>query len=267
MVQVRNKPSRMADIGAMVEDLCNRDSIPLSTIETLKGRLLYAAGHTFGRCTQLSIQLISRLARRGPMVLLDDKFKAVVRDAFKCLSEAPAREVGSWSGRPPVVVFTDGACENERAEISHGATLFDPETGRSLMFGDWVPDTWVQKWKAGGKKQLICQAEIFPVLVSKSTWKEELRQRAILWFIDNNAAFSAVIRSFSPVIENYELLVLNANLDLQLQSMQWYARVPSKSNLSDSASRLDFQELEARGFLRCRPHYGSLTINGSGVEA
>jgi hypothetical protein len=134
------------------------------------------------------------------------------------------------------------------------------------MFGDWVPDTWVQKWKAGGKKQLICQAEIFPVLVSKATWKEELRQRAILWFIDNNAAFSAVIRSFSPVIENYELLVLNANLDLQLQSMQWYARVPSKSNLSDSASRLDFQELEARGFLRCRPHYGSLTINGSGVR-
>ena len=267
IVQVRNKPSRMADIGAMVEDLCQRDSIPLSTIETLKGRLLYAAGHTFGRCTQLSIQLISRLARRGPMVLLDDKFKAVVRDAFQCLSRAPAREVGAWSGRQPIVVFTDGACENEGTEITHGATLFDPETGRALMFGDWVPDAWVQKWKAGGKKQLICQAEIFPVLVSKATWKEELRHRAILWFIDNNAALSAVIRSFSPVIENYELLVLNANLDLQLQSMQWYARVPSKSNLSDSASRLDFQELETRGFLRCKPQYGSLTMNESGVEA
>ena len=267
MVRVKNKPSRVADIGAMVEGLCSRDSIPLSTIETLKGRLLYAAGHTFGRCTQLSIQLISRLARRGPMVLLDSKFKAVVRDAFKCLSEAPAREVGAWSGRPPVVVFTDGACENEGTEITHGATLFDPETGRSLMFGDWVPDTWVQRWKAGGKKQLICQAEIFPVLVSKATWTSELRNRAILWFIDNNAALSAVIRSFSPVIENYQLLVLNASLDLQLQSMHWYARVPSKSNLSDSASRLDFKELEAHGFLRCKPQYGSLTINESGVEA
>ena len=38
-----------------------------------------------------------------------------MRDAFKCLSEAPAREVGAWSGRQPVVVFTDGACENEGA--------------------------------------------------------------------------------------------------------------------------------------------------------
>ena len=94
LVKVSNKPSRMADIKALVEDVCSRDSISLSVIETLKGRLLYAAGHTFGRCTQLSIQLISRLARRGPMVLLDDRFKTVVRDAFKCLSEAPAREVG-----------------------------------------------------------------------------------------------------------------------------------------------------------------------------
>ena len=152
-------------------------------------------------------------------------------------------------------------------EITHGATLFDPESGQSLMFGDWVPDVWVQKWKAGGKKQLICQAEIFPILVSKATWRAELKHRFILWFIDNNSALSAVIRSFSPVIENYELLVLNANLDLKLQSMQWYARVPSKSNLSDSASRLDFAELEARGFLRCQPQYGSLTINENGVVA
>ena len=267
LVKVSNKPSRMADIKALVEDVCSRDSISLSVIETLKGRLLYAAGHTFGRCTQLSIQLISRLARRGPMVLLDDRFKTVVRDAFKCLSEAPAREVGAWSGRPPIVVFTDGACENEGEKITHGATLFDPETGRSLMFGDDVPPFWVDRWRAGGKKQLICQAEIFPVLVSKATWKNVLRQRSVLWFIDNNAALSAVIRSFSPVIENYELLVLNARLDLQLQSLHWYSRVPSKSNLSDSASRLDFKELETFGFLRCEPQYESLTSIESGVVA
>jgi hypothetical protein len=136
VAQVRNKPSRMADIGAMVEDLCQRDSIPLPLI---------------------------------------------------------------------IVVFTDGACENGGEDITYGATLFDPETGKSLMFGDAIPDCWVIKWKAGGKKQLICQAEIFPVLVSKATWKEELEHRAILWFTDQNAALSAVIRSFSPVIENYEL--------------------------------------------------------------
>ena len=94
-----------------------------------------------------------------------------------------------------------------------------------------------------------------------------LRQRSVLWFIDNNAALSAVIRSFPPVIENYELLVLNARLDLQLQSLHWYSRVPSKSNLSDSASRLDFKELETFGFLRCEPQYESLTSIESGVVA
>ena len=121
--------------------------------------------------------------------------------------------------------------------------------------------------KQVGRNSLFAKPRYSLYWSSKATWRAELKHRSILWFIDNNSALSAVIRSFSPVIENYELLVLNANLDLKLQSMQWYARVPSKSNLSDSASRLDFAELEARGFLRCQPQYGSLTINENGVVA
>eukprot|EP00435_Cladocopium_sp_Y103_P035766 s4108_g9.t1 len=218
VVRVKNKESRIKDIAALVEDICSRDTIPLSIIETLKGRLLYAAGHTFGRCTQLAIQLISRLARRGPLFLLDDTFKAVVRDAFAFLAASPPREVWAWSGRPPVVVFTDGACEEDGLVVTHGGALFDPESGLALMFGDRVPEEWTKQWRLQGKKQLICQAEIFPILVSKETWKDVLTKRAVLWFIDNNSALSAIIRAFSPVFENYQLLVLNARLDLELQS-------------------------------------------------
>lgn len=57
-IKVKNKPSRIDDIGSLVNDICGRDCSPLSILESLKGRLLYAAGHTFGRCTQLAIQLI-----------------------------------------------------------------------------------------------------------------------------------------------------------------------------------------------------------------
>ena len=267
LLRVRNKPSRITDIGEMVHEICERDSTPLSSLETLKGRLLYAAGHTFGRCTQLAIQMVSRLARRGPMVLLDTDFKDVIMSAFKTLSAAPPREVRGWSGRPPIVIFTDGACENDGEEVTHGATLYDPESGASLMFGDSVPDAWLAKWRSSGKRQLICQAELFPLLVAKATWFEILQHRSIMWFIDNNAALSAAIRAFSPVLENYELLVLNSQLDVQLQSLHWYSRLPSKSNLSDEASRLKFEGLQSEGFLRCKPQYDFLTMIGSGVVA
>lgn len=52
----------------------------------------------------------------------------------------------------------------------------------------------------------------------------------------------ALVRSFSPVADNFSMLQVNSKLDMELQSRHWYARVPSKSNISDAASRLSFDE-------------------------
>ena len=255
LVAVHNKPSRIADLQSLVQSICQSETVALSLLETLKGRLLYAAGHTFGRCSQLAIQLISRVARRGPLVVLDEKLKEVINAALLCLMDAKPRHVSAWSGRPPLIIFTDGACEEDGLCVTHGAAYYDPESHHALMFGDYVPTCWTDKWRTEGKKQLICQAELFPVLVAKNTWSHLISGRAVLWFIDNNSSLAAVIRSYSPVLENYELLVINARLEVELQAMHWYTRVPSKSNLSDDPSRLQFSELEAKGFKRCSPRY------------
>ena len=259
VVSVHNKPSRISDLQELVNNICNSQTVAISSLETLKGRLLYAAGHTFGRCTQLAIQLISRVARRGPLVLPDDHLKDVIVSAMHCLVHSKPRRVEAWSGRVPILLFTDGACENEGELVTHGAVLFDPEPNLALMFGDEIPSEWTAKWKSEGRKQLICQAEIFPVSIAKNTWKDTLRGRSILWFIDNNSSLAAIIRWYSPVLDNFEMLVINARLDTELQCLHWYSRVPSRSNLSDDPSRLVFEELDRQGFKRCTPSY-NLTI-------
>lgn len=255
VVSVRNKQSRLEDLTSLVRSICDSETVALSMMETLKGRLLYAAGHTYGRCTQLAIQVISRIPRRGPLVLLDDQAKHVIRQALQCLVDSKPRRVAAWSGKPPVLVFTDGACEDSHETVTHGAALFDPCTNQAVMFGDNVPVQWVNKWKSEGRKQLICQAELFPILVCKWTWMDILKERSVFWFIDNNSALAAVIRSYSPVLDNFEMLVINSRLDVELQSLHWYNRVPSHSNLGDDPSRLQFEELERHGFLRCEPRY------------
>ena len=170
LVAVHNKPSRIADLQSLVQSICQSETVALSLLETLKGRLLYAAGHTFGRCSQLAIQLISRVARRGPLVVLDEKLKEVINRALLCLMDAKPRHVSAWSGRPPLIIFTDGACEEDGLCVTHGAVYYDPESHHALMFGDHVPTCWTDKWRTEGKKHLICQAELFPVLVAKNTW-------------------------------------------------------------------------------------------------
>ena len=123
--------------------------------------------------------------------------------------------------------------------MTHAAVLIDPWKQRSLFFGDHVPEPFVNLWKSSGKRQVIAQAEILPVLVSKDTWKDHLFGRSILWFLDNDAARAALIRNFSPAMDNFFLLQLNTKMDTSIQARNWYNRVPSTSNPSDDASRLE----------------------------
>ena len=254
-IYVKNKPSRLDDISDLVGSIISKQKIPTSVVETLKGRLLYASGHTFGKCTQLAVQLISKAAKSGPMVLVDDALKSVLQSALHTLVTSGPRKVSSWTGRPPILMFTDGACEEDGASVTHGAVLVDFYTHRFLYFGDDVPMIWVDRWSASGKKQMIGQAEIFPILVAKKTWHSDLAFRPVLWFVDNSSAQAALVRSFSPVFDSYELLSMNAKLDVGLQALNWYSRVPSKSNPSDAPSRLEFSELDSLGYVRCEPCY------------
>ena len=107
---------------------------------------------------------------------------------------------------------------------------------KSLVFGDHVPQCFVNAWMRFGKRQVIAQTEIFPVLVAKETWAELLAGRSVLCFLDNESAKMALIRNFSPVLDSFLLLQANAKLDIETQSKNWYSRVPSKSNPSDAAS-------------------------------
>lgn len=75
----------------------------------------------------------------------------------------------------------------------------------------------------------------------------------------------ALIRSFSPVLENFVLLQTNAKLDVANQSKNWYSRVPSKSNPSDSASRLNFDEYSDA--VRCEPLYEKVRASFAEFES
>ena len=168
-----------------------------------------------------------------------------VRQGHRChkvLTSAKPRVVEPWKGMPPLLVFSDGAVEDSGSTVTHGALLVDPASGESFVFGGHVPEAFVRTWARHGKRQVIAQAEMFPVLVAKCTWENRLKGRCILWFLDNEAARIAFVRCFSPVVDNFFMLQTNSKLDVDLQVKNWYSRVPSKSNPADSASRLKFSE-------------------------
>lgn len=243
-IEVCNKESRLIQLAEQVEDLKNHlhQQVSRTKLESLKGRLLYAAGHTFGRCTQLACQLLHRVGGSGAAISVTAELVFAISEALKVLTSAKPRVVEPWNGRPPLLVFSDGAVEDSGCTVTHGALLLDPASGESFVFGDHVPEAFVRTWARHGKRQVIAQAEMFPVLVAKCTWGDRLKGRCILWFLDNEAARTAFVRCFSPVVDNFFMLQTNSKLDVDLQVKNWYSRVPSKSNPADSASRLEFSE-------------------------
>eukprot|EP00435_Cladocopium_sp_Y103_P059286 s1864_g21.t1 len=256
-VTVCNKESRLEQLRLQVKELeeAAGDSIPRSKLESLKGRLLYAAGHTYGRCTQLACQLLHRFGGMGPSVKVTAELIHATADALELLVNSKPRSVPAWDNTPPVLIFTDGAVEDNMNSVTHGALLIDPHSGKSFFFGDHVPEDFTSMWGRHGKRQVIAQAEIFPVLIAKETWATLLEGRSVLWFLDNESARMALIRNFSPILDNFCLLQLNSKLDVAIQARHWYNRVPSKSNPSDSASRLDFSSYSFAS--QCNPVYSS----------
>jgi hypothetical protein len=254
VVQISNKPSRIEELLASVKELALGDDFSESMLQSLRGRLLYAAGNTFGRCTQVAVQALGRVARRGTSIALDEEMITCIEFAVRTLAESLPRTIHAWRDEWPVLIFTDGACENEGAIVTFGAVICDSSTN-SYFFGDHVPQSFVKAWMEGGKKQVIFQAELFPIWIAKVTWRNLLQRRQVLWFCDNEAARSAMIRSYSPLLDSMQLIRLCAAEDVAAQSTNWYARVPSKSNLSDAASRLDFSCYALLGFTKVMPSY------------
>ena len=246
-VIVRNKPGRLDGVRKLVQPFLDGGLPDARLLASLKGKLLFAASHTFGRCTQIATQLIAHDVAGEKL----HSVRQAVAFALTLLEEAPPRKVGPRCDVPPICIFTDGACEQEGALVSFGAVLIDPMTGVQEVLGAEVPPRVVDAWRAGGRRQVIYFAELYPILIAKRAWWHFIQRRRILFFIDNEAAKFSFVRNYSAQVNATQLLLENAQLDFQSQALCWYSRVPSKSNLADDASRLSFEAYI--GFRRVAP--------------
>ena len=93
-----------------------------------------------------------------------------------------------FSEERPILLFRDGACEQEAELVTHGAVFVDPDWNVWEFFGDKVPQPFLRDTKDESVK-------------------------------------SSLVRSYSPSIYSLGLLRLNARIDAETQSWSWYTRL------------------------------------------
>ena len=121
--------------------------------------------------------LALQMARERGHRWLTEEMRLALRKGADALLTAGPRVIGPVSKEPPVIIFTDGACE---ADTSIGGVIFDPQRKcyEVEYFGAVVGTITVNSWKTRlDQDQVIGQAELFPVLVAKLTWAARLKGR------------------------------------------------------------------------------------------
>ena len=115
------------------------------------------------------------------------------------------------------------------------------------FFGLEVPRWFMDEIGLAGQLQVVGQAELLPILLARYTWRTNLRNAALISFVDNDAARHAVVSGSSPSLASSRIISELACMDSKLNILSWTARVPSASNIADGPSRLVFCQVRAMG--------------------
>ena len=242
-ILLRNKPGRVAAIRELYEKLCAPGGkLGFKEALSLRGKISFAEGQTHARLTAPLARLLAcwstiRIPRPPSEELL-----LALSAAVQHLEDAGPRLITPVSTRAPLLVFVDGACE-EHASI--GAVLVDPE-GENQYFGAQVSEDTVASWRSKlEQKQVIGQAELYPLLIARLTWQSRLSGRRVIYFIDNESARIVAIKAYSPVLASLRIIVECISFDYDHGITSWYARVPTCCNIADGPSRFSVSEVSA----------------------
>jgi len=188
-------------------------------------------------------RVLSKWVQKRGSFYPDAELLQALEHAKAYLLVAKPRIIRPQAFEDPVLVFTDGACEDL---TTVGGVLI--HKGRIQCFGAVVPQALCDSWKSKLEQtQVIGQAELFPVLVAKLTWHHELKDRKCIFFLDNESARIALVRSYSPVLASLNIVMKVAALDYENNVDSWYARVPTCANVSDGPSRMSLDDVRSIG--------------------
>lgn len=250
---LENKPGRVEAIEAQVENIMKDPEKKLGFKEalSLRGKVAFSEGQTHCRLTAVVSRKLSEWSSYMGARRISEDLEYGLKFAVAHLKSAGPRVIRPKSEEPPIVVFTDGACEDC---TSIGGVVFVP--GRAPeTFGCVLREEDITDWRSKvDQKQVIGQAEIFPILVAKLTWAEYFKGGRVICFVDNESAKIALIRAYSPVLASLKLALHCSAWDFQNECSSWYARVPTICNIADSPSRMEISAaLRALGVIVVEP--------------
>ncbi|CAK0873242.1 unnamed protein product, partial [Prorocentrum cordatum] len=133
---------------------------------------------------------------------------------------------------PPLVLYTDASADGERVRL--GAKLLVPGGAVCVTIWGATPEAR-ESW--GEQATVINQAELHCGVLVAGTFPDLLHGCDVLWWIDNTAAATAMVKAGSPTVTMGKLALQAHAMLTSLGCRVWIEHVPSKDNPADVLSR------------------------------
>ena len=250
---VTNKPERIENLKVTLQDALAGKGISKPEADSIRGRLQYAESHCFGRIAARVLRVLGKsgLGSQGPSEA-KSRLAESLQWLLARLSSAEPRPLIPDCNWAVVHVFTDAASEGELNTC--GGVIYDTANPRfKEFFGMKISEELIREWRSSGIEQIITHAELYPVWVARCLWANVLPGRRCVFWVDNNGAKDSLVKGSIRSAAGEGLVMAIIGQEFSQRSWQWYARVPTHSNVSDKPSRLDFVKLLASGFVRLEP--------------
>ena len=254
-ILVSNKPGRLAKIAELLKPIAEGSEVTRAQLASLHGLINFAGGYVMGFELKPTARMLSK-ALTGPFQGNSSELRNACALALDVIGLCKPR-VCLASARHPIVLYTDGAFENDVG--TWGSLLVDPETGSRWLFGGQVPQPLIDRWHEAAGEQVICEIEAYALAITVFGLRGYLGNRSVIAFVDNEPCRMGLIKRYSPSMAMLGLISLVSLLEGSLCATMWYERVPSKSNPADLPSRKLFDEAasrfraEMKGDIACTP--------------
>ena len=230
----QNKPGRLAKIDALLKEVQEEDQISRRQAQVIHGNLNFALSFVLGYTLKVPARAFAALStesckpHKRQVASLCDWARSV-------LSVLSPREVRPGGRLEPVLVFTDAAYEDDVA--TWGIVLLDPVSGVRTALGGKIPTSLVSLWRELGSQQVITLAEAFAVLLARVELRQCIKDRRVIFFVDNEGARYSLIKGSSPTLALLQIVQLFHACAEHDRCIPWIERVPSSSNVADFPSR------------------------------
>ena len=232
-IVLSNKPGRTDRIVQKLQEVAEAGNINKHEAQVLRGLLQFASGFYAGRGLKQTCCWLGEVVRGKTFT--PGEVRQRCAQARKVLASASPRFLRVGPSEPLLHLYTDGSWEEGVAGI--GAVLLDLATGAGRVFQGVVNSALVQSWLSSVGEQLICEIELYALVAIRHSLGLTFEGRRCIYWIDNNAARSAVIKGHSTSQAMLDLTFRLSEVEALTPCASWIERVPSFSNIADFPSR------------------------------